>query len=47
LNLKESEKQQNNIIKEKTDEINKIKTGKSKKTILINNRFNLSDLKKR
>ena len=35
LNLKESNIQQNNILEEKTDEINKLKTGKSNKKILF------------
>ena len=35
LNLKESKNQQNNILEEKTDEINKLKTGKSNKKILF------------
>ena len=36
LNLKESKNQQNNILEEKTDEIHKLKTGKSNKKILLN-----------
>ena len=47
LNLKESNNQQNNILEEKTDEINKLKTGKSNKKILLNIWFNLSALKNR
>ena len=41
LNLKESKNQQNNILEEKTDEINKLKTGKSNKKILFVLKFDL------